>query len=83
MSLFALIKFLGTQISKHVAASMMAHSNLTKQEADMIKRGFLADSSMIPVDFPRRRRSKRKMKSKIATAMQNKLDSGAFECYFQ
>lgn len=77
-----MIKFLGTQISKHVAASMKAHSNLTK-EADMIKRGFLTDSSMILVDFPRRRRSKRKIKSKNATAMQNKLDSGAFECYFQ
>ncbi|XP_023882760.2 probable ubiquitin-like-specific protease 2A [Quercus suber] len=65
------------------SASMKAHSNLTKEEADMRKWGFLTDSSMILVDFPRRRRSKRKIKSKNATAMQNKLDSGAFECYFQ
>ena len=78
-----MIKFLGTQMSKHVAVSMKARSNLIEQEADMIKRSFLADSPMILVDFPRRRRSKRKIRSKNATCMQNKLDSGAFECYFQ
>ena len=37
----------------------------------------------ILVNLPCRRKSKRKIRSENATSMQNKLDSGAFECYIQ
>uniref|UniRef100_A0A2N9FIK6 Ubiquitin-like protease family profile domain-containing protein n=1 Tax=Fagus sylvatica TaxID=28930 RepID=A0A2N9FIK6_FAGSY len=65
-------------------ASFKAHSNLTEPEADEREWSFAADSSsLIPVRYPRRQRSKRKIGTKNEISLQEKLNSGAFECYFQ
>lgn len=65
-------------------ASVKAHSNLTEPEADEREWSFAADSSsLIPVRYPRRQRSKRKIGTKNEISLQEKLNSGAFECYFQ